>query len=224
MNVVKSLSLVPLVVLALSSPASGQDGPDGPPARYLTGIGGAAFSVEFEEPTAMFAVEYGERVHTDVQAYANLSYVTDLMSERMQQNLVLAGETLTVLDGILWEFEGRDRGMAFTVGGKFLMPITARFRPYVGGGLGILNLKRRISERDLGDVTDGFYGLTGLNDGVMDAGATSATKPLAEILVGFGGAAGRTYVDIAYRYRRAFHSFEPIEFGQLTFGVGVAWR
>ena len=55
-------------------------------------------------------------------------------------------------------FAGRDRGLAFTMGGKFLIPADMKFRPYVGRrASGVLNLKRRITERDFGDVSETFY-------------------------------------------------------------------
>ena len=224
MNCVKSLVLVPVVMAAMCVPALAQEGENEVPQHYFTGTGGAAFNLDFEDPSFTFAAEYGERVlHRDVQAYANFSYVDNLMSQRMRDNLVLAGEDLTALTGVPWQFSGHDRGLAFTIGGKFLFPADLKFRPYVGGGFGILNLRRYVTERDLGDVSETFYDLTGLNDGVMDAGAVSANKPLAEILIGAGGAFGRTYIDVAYRYRKAFHSFEPIAFSQITFGIGYAW-
>ena len=220
----KAISLMSLVMLALAVPARGQDAPNSVPTRgYLMASGGASFDTNFDYPATAVAVEYGERLHRDVQAYATFGYVENLMSTRMRSNLTLAGTTLTDLTGVPWEFRGRDRGLAFTVGGKFLMPIASALRPYVGGGLGILNLKRRISERDLGDVSEAFVSLTGLTDGVIDADRTSANKPVGEILLGFGGPAGRTYVDISYRYRKAFHSFERLEFSQLTAGVGLAF-
>jgi hypothetical protein len=220
----KSISLMSLVLLALAVPARGQDAwSSAPPRGYLTASGGAAFDTNFEHPATSVAVEYGERLHRDVQAYAMFSYVENLMSTRMRSNLTEAGITFTQATGVPWEFRGRDRGLALTVGGKFLMPIAASFRPYVGGGLGVLNLRRRISERDLGDVSESFVLLTGLNDGVIDADRVSATKPLGEVVLGAGGAAGRAYFDIAYRYRKAFHSFEQIHFSQVTAGVGLAF-
>jgi hypothetical protein len=224
MNLVKSLTLVPLMAVALSSSAFAQDGAAQPPTkRYFTANGGAAVNINFEHPAATVGAEYGERIHRDVYAYAMLNYVDNVMSDRARNNLVLAGDALTAVTGVPWEFNGRDRGLAFTMGGKFMMPANMRVRPYVGAGFGIVNLKRRINERDLGDVTDEFYDLTLLTDGVIDAGSTSITKPMAEVLLGIGGAMGRTYLDVAYRYRRGFHSFDEIEFSQLTMGVGVAW-
>jgi hypothetical protein len=224
MTVVKSLSLVPVVVLAMVLPALGQDAATSPePRSYFIGLGGVAFNTDFERPATALAVEYGERVHQDVLAYATLNYVANLMSERMRSNLVVAGRDLTQVSGVPWEFRGGDRGLAFSVGGKFLMPIASAYRPYFGAGFGALNLKRRIIERDLGDVSEDFFLLTGLNDGVIDAGQTAVTRPLAELLVGVSGATGRTYVDIAYRYRKAFNSFEPIAFSQVTVGLGVGF-
>jgi len=225
MTVVKSLSLLPVVLLAVAWPALGQETAANPAPRfYFTGIGGVAVNTDFERPATAVAVEFGERVHQDVQAYAVVSYVGNLMSERMRANLVNAGATLTQSSGVPWEFKGRDRGMAFAAGGKYLMPIDSSVRPYFGAGLGMLNLKREITERDLGEVSgDFFYGLTGLNDGVIEPTETSVTRPLAEIVVGVSSVSGRAYFDIAYRYRKGFHTFESLSFSQVTFGVGVAW-
>lgn len=214
--------VLPVLVLAAAAPAFGQE-TQGPPRAYLTAIAGAVVDTEFEHPATAISGEYGERINRDVQAYATMSYVHNLMSNRMRDNLELAGAQLTQSTGLQWQFRGRDRGLAFTAGGKFLLPVNAAVRPYVGGGLGLVNLKRRIIERDLGDVSGAFFEMTGLNDGVIDAGETSVTHPLGELIVGVGGPVGRAYVDVAYRYRKAFGSFEEIAFSQLTAGIGVGF-
>jgi hypothetical protein len=147
------------------------------------------------------------------------------MSDQMRQNLVAAGEILTAGTGQLWEFRGHDRGLAFTAGAKYLFPTRSTLRPYVGGGFGVLNLDRTIRERDLGDVTGEFFLLTSLpGDGIIAATETYTTDPLAEAIVGVSGAFGRTFLDVSYRYRWGFHEYGPIEFSQLTVGVGVAWH
>ncbi len=217
MTFAKMCSFVPAVLMAMVVPALGQDAPvNNPPRAYLIGTGGAAVDLDFEHPSAAVAVEYGERLHRDVQAYANLGFVNNVMSDLMRAHLGTASDLIGV------QFAGRDRALTFTMGGKFLMPADMRFRPYVGAGFGLINVKRRISEREFGDTSDIFYEMTGLNDGVINAGQTSVTKPLGEVLLGAGGAFNRTYVDIAYRYRYGFHA-EPVKVSQLTFGVGVAF-
>jgi hypothetical protein len=218
-----SATLLP-VMLAIASPALCQSAQSAAaPRAYVTGMAGTVFDVDFERPATAVAVEFGERVHRDVQAYALLSYVDNLMSERMRGNLALAGAELSQSTGVPWEFRGRDRGLAFTVGGKFLFPGQMAFRPYFGGGLGVLNVKRRIQERDLGDVSGSFFALTGRGDGIVGAGETAVTRPLAEVVLGASGPAGRAYLDIAYRYRRAFHAFDSLAFSQVTVGIGVAF-
>ncbi len=59
MNLVKSLSLVPVVVFAMTSPALCQDAPApaGPPRAYLTALGGAALNMDFKNPASVFAVD-----------------------------------------------------------------------------------------------------------------------------------------------------------------------
>src|SRR4029453_10142642 len=103
-----------------------------------------------------------------------------------------------------------------------LLPSDMKFRPYVGGGLGIINLKRRITQSTFGDVSEFFYALTGLNDGAINAGDPSINKPLGEILVGVNGVSGKAFVDISYRYRRGVKPV-TVEFSQVTFAVGMAW-
>ena len=80
--------------------------------------------------------EYGERVHRDVMAYANFTTCDNLMSSRMRDNLVVAGDDLTAQTGMPWQFAGRDRGLAFTMGGKFLIPADMSSVPMSAAGSG----------------------------------------------------------------------------------------
>jgi opacity protein-like surface antigen len=220
MNCLNALSLVPVVLVALSSPAVAQEvaSANEAPHAYAMGVGGAAFNQNFENATASVAFEYGERVSRNVTAYANFSFIDNLMSDPMRQNLDSASSMLGQ------EFSGRDRGLAFTMGGKYLLPTGRRVRPYFGGGFGLINLKRYISEQTFGDVTNTFFFMTGLNDGVIDAGESATTKPLGELIAGVSAAMNnRTYVDVKYRYGRVFNSVENIDFSQVSFGIGVTF-
>src|SRR5690554_4647093 len=93
MNLVKRLSLVPAVVAALAAPAFAQDAPvNMPPRAYLIGLGGAAVNIDFEHPSTAVAIEYDERLHRDVQAYANFGFVNNVMSDLMRSHLRTADE------------------------------------------------------------------------------------------------------------------------------------
>jgi hypothetical protein len=221
MKFAQSIVLAWVGVVALATPALCQqttDGADRSEPRYLTAnVGGAVLD---SETVATFAVEYGERISRHVQAYANLSYVDNVMTDTMRDNLVLAADALTTVSGSTYTFSGRDRGLAFTAGGKLVVP-GRTFRPYAGAGIGGIQLRRTIHEASLGDVTTSFVTETGLSDGVLNVGDDTTSKPLGEIVAGVGINARKGYIDIGYRFRKVFHTSTPIDFSQLGVGFGI---
>ena len=220
MKCLHALSFVPVVMTVLASPALGQTAPppSGGPGSYLIGVGGGAFNQDFDDPTTVVGGEYGERVHRDVYAYAGLTYFDNLMSAAMRSHLVSAGVTQGTA------YSGRDRGLAFTLGAKYLLPTTARFRPYFGAGFGLINLKRTITDGLGSDVTTTFSLDTGLNDGVVPPGDDASTKPLGDLIVGVGGTFNRRgYFDVKYRYGRVFQSAVNVDFSQISGGIGVTF-
>src|SRR5687768_12952290 len=131
------MCLVPILALSIANPSLCQElsgaGPASVPEQrgYLS----ASAGMEFEPPTKpVFSVEYGENIHRDVQAYATFSYFENLMTRSLQDELDTTAERLTSLTGTQFEFQGRDRGLVFVAGGKYLIPTDAAIRPYVGGG------------------------------------------------------------------------------------------
>ena len=220
MKCLNALSIVPVMLAVLATPALAQDlRPETEtPNRVLTGNGGPSFSHDFGNVSGGVAIEYQERVARDVSAYANFSWMSNLMSDKMRQNLDLASSMLGS------EFTGRDRGMMFTMGAKYFVHTQRRIRPYFGGGAGIANLKRTIKESTFGDVSESFFFMTGLNDGVIDAGKNSTTNPLAEGMVGVAAAfKNRAYVDVHYKYGHIFQTIENVDYSQLSFGVGMTF-
>lgn len=220
MNRVPSLAFV--VSLLAVTPAFAQDAGSGanlPLQRYVAAVGGAASVGSETIPT--LAGEYGERVGSHAQAYVNLSYFDDVMTDRMRDNLVAASDAIMRVTGTSRSFSGRDQGLAFTAGGKFVAG--TRVQPYIGAGAGAIHIRRSITESSLGDVTTAFAGQTGFGDGVVSAGFTKATKPLTEVVAGVGFVTRRTYVDVGYRYRRAFHTGTTLDFSQVVVGIGAKW-
>jgi hypothetical protein len=194
---------------------------DGAPQRgYVSAGGGATLD---SDRSGAFAVEYGDQIGRDVQAYATFSYFDNLITDSTQDDLRRLGDVMAGLTGTAWEFSGRDRGAAFVAGAKFLIPTGSGVRPYVGGGAGAINLKRTITERTRGDLTSAISTGLGFTEGAFNSADASATKPLIEGAFGVSVLAGHTYVDVGYRYRRAFHFARSLEFGQFSVAVGYAF-
>jgi opacity protein-like surface antigen len=214
-----SVFQVVIVTAAFVSPAFAQQKATAPFSEgYVSALAGAAVGAQ---DSAILAVEYGDRVDDHVTAFANLTYFNDLMTDRMRSNLARASAMLAASTGSTWNLQGRDQGLALSVGAKVTGALGSNVRPYVGAGAGAVNLRRKITEPALGDVTESFLKVFGLSDGNIAITSASVTRPLAEAMAGINIVAGRTYVDFAYRYRHAFNLVEPINFSQLSAGIGV---
>jgi len=217
-SIVFAVSLLAFAGPALcQQPADNGSGNSAPLQRYVTGEIGA---VSAGSTTMVLATEYGETVSRHSQAYVNLSYLDNVMTQTMIDNLAAAGDALTLVTGTPYTFSGRDRGIAFTGGGKFVAGSTVR--PYIGAGGGVLNVHRKIDELTVGDVSVAFS-QTGLGDGVVNGGTTTSIKPLMEVVGGVAFLAGQAYIDVGYRYRRAFHTPATFDFSQVTVGIGAKW-
>ena len=217
MNALRTFWLVPCVVVMTAAPALCQSAST-PPQRYMTGALGASFNAQ---TAAAFAIELGESLNRRVQAYTAFTFFDDLMSTGARDNLAALGPAISRATGAEWQLHGRDRGLAFSGGAKYLISEGSSVRPYIGGGPGGLNIRRSISERTLGDVTDAVVLAFGAPDGMIDPAKVSTFKPMAEVLAGVGITTGRTYVDIGYRFRKVFRSTESFNFSQLSVGVGM---
>jgi Outer membrane protein beta-barrel domain len=217
----RRVSFVPVLVLLTSSAAMAQGRP-APPTPFdrgfMTGSAGATFA---DQRAATFGLEIGERLNSRTQAYVAFNYFDNLFTDRAAADLNDLSETLTVLNGDSWAFTGRDRGLAFSGGARYLLARGPNVRPYVGGGPGVLNVKRTITEQFRGDVTDPFLNAFGAPDGAIDAARISTFRPMAEFIAGVGVGAGRTYVDAGYRFRKVFRAGDSFTFSQFTVGVGM---
>jgi opacity protein-like surface antigen len=217
----KSFVLVPCVVLmtAAVAPAQAPVAQTSPFERgYMTGTAGAAFG---DQQTATFGVELADHINRHVQAFVNFTYFDDLITDSAQSELDDLGATLTRLTGTPWEFAGHDRGLLFSGGAKYLFANGSNVRPYLGAAPGVLNLRRTIVESLRGDLSDEVLSVFGAPGGVIDAEQSSTYKPTAEFLAGVGIAAGRTYVDVGYRYRHIFKTDDSFKFSQFSVGVGM---
>ena len=222
MKFVCSLSF--LACLMAAQPALCQDRTDAAPSdpfslqRYVSASAGFA---SVGANTGTFAAEYGDRVTRNSLAYANLSYFDNLMTDEMRDHLAAAASSITAITWVNRSFSGRDRGIAFTAGGKY-QPGT-RVRPYVGGGAGAIWIKRTVTERTLGDVSLQLAPLAWYGDGLVSTGSTDATRPLGEVVGGVGFVTRNMYIDVGYRFRRVFRTATDVDLSQVAVGIGAKW-
>jgi hypothetical protein len=225
MYLTKSTVLMPCMLVMASTMAFAQQQPAGAPSpspplarqrAYVSASTGASFGPQV---AAVFAGEYGERVSRHVQAYVSVSYQENLMQSDITDDLAALSNGLTAATGIPWTLHGRDRGVALVAGGKYLFGDSA-VRPYVAGGGGVIEIERTISDARVGDVTSAV--LTEFGIGELELTTESETSPLLEAGAGVAVSVGRaTYFDFGYRYHRAFHLSEPLDFSQFSASVGV---
>jgi len=219
MNAIKSFGLVPCLVVLSATVAFGQAQED-PRFQhgYMTAVAGTSFG---DQQQALFGAEVGENLTSHVQAYANFTYFDNLITDSAQSYLANLSATLTSLTASSWNLTGNDRGLAFSGGAKYLMLPGSAIRPYVGAGPGLINIRRTIYETDLGEVSNEVLAVFGAPDGGINPEKEGSFKPMVEFAAGAGIAAGRTFVDVGYRFNKIYKTTEPLSFSQFKVGVGM---
>ena len=219
MNAIKSFGLVPCIVVLSATVAFGQAQED---ARfqhgYMTAVAGTSFG---DQQEVLFGAEVGENLTSHVQAYANFTYFDNLITDSAQSYLANLSATLTHLTATSWNLTGNDRGLAFSGGAKYVMLPGSAIRPYVGAGPGLINIRRTIYETDLGEISNEVLAVFGAPDGGINPEKEGSFKPMVEFAAGAGIAAGRTFVDVGYRFNKIYKTAEPLSFSQFKVGVGM---
>jgi hypothetical protein len=221
MNWFKTTSLLLMLLVAAPALAQQRPAPAPQPLRgYLIGGGGA--SIGTAQTAVTLSAEIAENMKRNLQAYMSVSYFDNIMSDATTNQLALVGNTLSALTGTPWVFEGRDKGRSFTFGAKVLVPTASSVHPYFGGGFGALNVRRIIHEQSRGNVTQAYLSQFGSADGVVNPLDTDTTHAMGEIAAGVGAVIKKAYVDVGYRYRKAFHTGnQSFEISQVGAAVGV---
>jgi len=219
MNAIKSFGLVPCLVVLSATVAFGKAQED-PRVQhgYMTAVAGTSFG---DQQQALFGAEVGENLTTHVQAYANFTYFDNLITDSAQSYLANLSATLTRLTASSWNLTGNDRGLSFSGGAKYLMLPGSAIRPYVGAGPGLINIRRTIYETDLGEISNEVLAVFGAPDGGINPEKEGSFKPMVEFAAGAGIAAGRTFVDVGYRFNKIYKTAEPLSFSQFKVGVGM---
>jgi hypothetical protein len=206
MRLVRSVAFVSVLAVTFVTPAFAQNR-EAPPSRWSRGylIGGASALVT-DQIAPVFSLEIAENATADIQVYVAFSYYDNLMSDETRAQLDNVSTQLSFATGSPWNFQGRDRGRSITAGAKYLIPTATPLRPFVGAGIGVINLRRTISEQSRGNLTAAYVSQFGVSDGVIDLSQTNTNKPLGEVTVGVAVVVGRAFAQFDYRFRKPFHS------------------
>lgn len=196
-------------------PALAQQPASPPVGIYVSAEAGALFQ---PHKAAVLGVQFGEQIHRSVIAYATLSYFENVMSKNISDSLPQLSQLLTARTGRTWDLRGRDRGVGFIAGAKYMVG-RGSTRPYIGGGAGAIAIHRWITDPLAGDVTAAAFRDFGVGDSTLTAG--NLTRPLVEATAGIDLEFGRAHVDLGYRVRRAFQLSQTPSFSQGSVGIGV---
>jgi hypothetical protein len=197
-------SFCPLILISVfAAPAAAQQ----PAPRVSTPLRGYLIGgVGGSESGPAVSAEIADNVHPDVQVYLTANFADNVMPDVARDELVEAAELLKFVTGTPWELSGRDRARSVTLGVKYLVPTSTAVRPYVGGGFGVINFRRTVWDTTRGNITDEFLSEFGAPDGVIDPAQTNTNRPLGELAGGVGIVIKKAYLDVGYRYRRAYRT------------------
>jgi len=220
MRLSKSLAFASMALLLFATRGFAQNAqPSDTSERGYVSV--AAGAITNSPVQAVFFGEYAENVGRHAQAYVNLSYMDNMIPTTTRDAIDAAAVRYGALLGSTATFTSRDRGVSVTGGGKYIANSRGAVQPYIGGGAGVVSIKRTITDNRLGDVTQAV--LTDFGAGTISlAGPDSATQPIGEIVGGVGFVSSHTIVDVGYKYRRVF-GLDQYDFSQLTAGIGYKW-
>ena len=224
MRLVRSVAFVSVLAVTFVTPAFAQNR-EAPSPRWARGyLIASASTLVTERVAPVFSAEIAEHATSNIQVYAAFSYYDNLMSDEARAELDDVSAQLSFATGTPWRFQGRDRGRSITGGAKYLMPTATPVRPFVGAGIGVINLRRTISEQSRGNLTAAYVSQFGGSDGIVDVSQTNTNRPLGEFTAGVAVVVRRAYVQFEYRFRKPFHGGDT-GFDIATAGVaaGIAF-
>jgi opacity protein-like surface antigen len=180
-------------------------------SAYAMGVAGVTFQ---SEASSLFGGEFGGFVTRDLQVYGQVGQMINALPSDIQDDLDDLGETLTLLTGTRWEFDGKLPATYFGGGVKYLIPTGVAVRPYVIGGISGARFDLSVREIDLGEITDEL-----VDEGYLDPSDVKATKAGFEAGGGIHVPIGALLLDGGYRYMKFFDS--EIQVSRFVFGIGA---
>jgi opacity protein-like surface antigen len=205
-------TVIPAAVAALllsGSPALAQSFQ---PRAYVAGMSGVTFGTERD---ATFGGEFGANVTDHVQVYGHVSRMRNTLPTYVNTELELLSEEMSQETGLPWSFQAKAPAWLGVGGLRLSVPTRGIARPYMLGGFGFGRVNMKVTEVDLGDVTD-----TLIQSGFITTEDLRMTKALVELGGGVQFPVGHLYFDGGYRFSKLLDA-DDFNTSRAYFGIGA---
>ena len=132
-------------VFALPTMASAQD------RGHVAAVVGATFQSATD---GVFGGEVAANVLPNLQIYGGVNVMRNVLPQSVQGDLDDLSQALTAETGAVWKFNAAARAVTGVGGVRLRLPTGNKWAPYALAGAGIANVRLKITEIDLGDITD----------------------------------------------------------------------
>jgi opacity protein-like surface antigen len=164
------------------------------PHAYAAAMGGFTFGTETD---ATFGGEVGGKINNVIDVYGHFSRLQNTLPKYVNQQLSEVSSEISAETGLPFSFTAKAPAWLGMGGVRLSVPTNAKVRPYVLGGVGFGKARIKLTEADLGDVT---------NDLVSSGFFTSADLDVTKAAVEFGGGVQvpvhAWYLDAGYRFSK----------------------
>jgi opacity protein-like surface antigen len=189
--------------LAWPSMASAQE------RGHIAGVVGVTFQSQTD---GVFGAEVAVNVGPVLQIYGGVNLMQNVLPRSVQGNLDDFSRGLTAATGTVWDFNASARAVTGVGGVRLRLPTGSAWRPYAIAGAGIANVRLKVREIDLGDIT---------NDVAQELGSDpSATRPFLELGGGLEVPVGVLFIDAGYRYGRIVDE-DGLNMSRVHFSIGA---
>lgn len=176
---------------------------------YVQGAGGVTF---MSDVSGVVGAEAGFKVGRTLIVFGQVGRMMNVLPRDIQEDIDNAAELLESFTGRPWQFDAAIRATYAGGGIRYVLPFGSGIRPYVTGGVGIVNYAGSLRERELGDVLDQAVSL-----GVVESDDVKGNELAYEVGGGVVIPRGRWQLDGGYRLMNV----SGVNVSRLVAGAGV---
>jgi opacity protein-like surface antigen len=164
------------------------------PHGYVAGLGGITFGTETD---ATFGGEVGGKLTKWIDVYGHFSRLQNTLPRYVNTELGTVSAEMTQATGLPFSFSAKAPAWLGMGGVRVSVPMNAKVQPYVLGGVGFGKARIKLSEVDLGDVTNEL-----ISSGAFTSSDLDVTKAAFEFGGGVQFPVHSFYLDAGYRFSK----------------------